>query len=285
MKTMTKDIGKEMLEVEPYDVVSDDSMTRIRLVSSKMRGYKKIDLNNPTIICSFPGAGMVGSICTGYIIEQLKLHQIAFVDSRFTLPGVIYIGEKLRHPFRLYSNPDGRLCVINCEIPITNIRGVYSVLDAITKWSIRHNSRELIVLDAFPLENIPGPNRKVLVLSSDSKAANADGFHFSSDLHDKNFTAFVGGISGGLLTLCISSGISCRGFFVPSYSRIPDPEGAALLIESVNSIDRSLLDINTQQLKKEGEIIRRRMEELAKVMLSRDVVREKSEDHGDRIYT
>ena len=35
----------------------------------------------------------------------------------------------------------------------------------------------------------------------------------------------------------------------------------ALLIESVNSIDRSLLDINTQQLKKEGEKIRRRMEE------------------------
>ena len=71
----------------------------------------------PTIICSFPGAGMVGTICTGYIIEQLELHQIAFVDSRFTLPGVIYIGEKLRHPFRLYSNPDGRLCVINCNWP------------------------------------------------------------------------------------------------------------------------------------------------------------------------
>ena len=37
-------------------------------------------------------------------------------------------------------------------------------------------------------------------------------------------------------------------------------------------------------LKKEGEIIRRRMEELAKVMLSRDLVREKSEYHGDRMY-
>ena len=282
---MPKDIEKETLQDEQYDVVSDDSMTRIRLVSSKMRGYKKIDLNNPTIVCSFPGAGMVGSICTGYIIEQLKLHQIAFVDSRFTLPGVIYIGEKLRHPFRLYSNPDGRLCVINCEIPITNIRGVYSVLDAIAKWSIRHDSKELIVLNAFPLENIPGPDRKVLILSSDSKATYGDGFRVFSDGNDKNFTAFVGGISGGLLSLCISSGISCRGFFVPSYSRIPDPEGAALLIESVNTIDRQLLDINTEQLRNEGEKIRRRMEEFARVMLSRDVVREKSDYPGDRIYT
>jgi hypothetical protein len=71
MKTMTKDTGKEVLEVEPYDVVSDDNMTRIRFASSKMLGYKKIDLNNPTIICSFPGAGMVGTICAGYIIEEL----------------------------------------------------------------------------------------------------------------------------------------------------------------------------------------------------------------------
>jgi uncharacterized protein len=282
---MPKDIGKETLKVEPYDIVSDDNMTRIRSISSRIQGHKKIDLKNPTVICSFPGAGMVGSICTGYIIEQLRMHQIAFVDSRFTLPGVIYIGEKLRHPFRLYSNMDASLCVINCEIPITNTRAVYSVLDAITKWSLKYNSRELIVLDAFPLDNFPSPDRKVLVLSSDSKAAYGDGFHFLSDLNDKNFTAFVGGISGGLLSLCISSGISCRGFFVPSYSRIPDPEGAALLIESVNSIDRSLVDINTQQLRKEGERIRRRMEELAKIMLSPDVVREKSDHVGDRIYT
>jgi len=64
---------------------------------------------------------------------------------------------------------------------------------------------------------------------------------------------------------------------VPSYSRIPDPEGAALLIESINLFDRSLLDIDAQHLKKEGEKIRKRMEERVKVMLSRDVVKEKSE--------
>jgi predicted ATP-grasp superfamily ATP-dependent carboligase len=46
-----------------------------------------------------------------------------------------------------------------------------------------------------------------------------------------------------------------------------------------------LVDINTQQLRKEGERIRRRMEELAKIMLSPDVVREKSDHVGDRIYT
>jgi len=101
---MPKDIGKETLKEEPYDIVSDDNMTRIRSISSRMQGYEKLVPKNPIVICSFPGAGMVGSICTGYIIEQLQMHQIAFVDSRYTLPGVIYIGEKLRHPFRLFKS-------------------------------------------------------------------------------------------------------------------------------------------------------------------------------------
>lgn len=58
---MPRDIGKETLEEKPYDIVSDDSMTRIRSISSKTEGYKKMNLKYPTVICSFPGAGIVGS--------------------------------------------------------------------------------------------------------------------------------------------------------------------------------------------------------------------------------
>ena len=32
---MPRDIGKETLEEKPYDIVSDDDMTRIRSISSK----------------------------------------------------------------------------------------------------------------------------------------------------------------------------------------------------------------------------------------------------------
>ena len=39
-------------------------------------------------------------------------------------------------------------------------------------------------------------------------------------------TAFIGGISGGLLSSCLSNGIACKAFLVFATSGIPDPEGA-----------------------------------------------------------
>jgi predicted ATP-grasp superfamily ATP-dependent carboligase len=69
-------------------------------------------LNSPLLIAGFPGPGLVGSISTSFIIETLKLRQIACVESEFIVPGVIYVGGKLRHRFRLYANNEGTICVL-----------------------------------------------------------------------------------------------------------------------------------------------------------------------------
>lgn len=53
--------------------------------------YANSKLTYPVLIVGFSGPGMIGSI-TQYIIEQLQMHQISYVDSEFILPAVIYIG-------------------------------------------------------------------------------------------------------------------------------------------------------------------------------------------------
>jgi len=96
------------------------------------------------------------------------MEQIACVESEFVVPGVIYAEGKLRHPFRLYSNEEGSVCVLVCEAPIM-------------------------------IEGMP---------------------------------------SGAL--------------FISSTRGIPDPEGAAILLESLDKItDNKSLEIDTQQLKKQ----------------------------------
>lgn len=67
----------------------------------------------------------MGSISTSYIITKLHMNQIACVESEFIVPGVIYAEGKLRHPFRLYSNEKGDICVLVCEAPVM-IQGMYS---------------------------------------------------------------------------------------------------------------------------------------------------------------
>src|ERR671930_1305068 len=147
-----------------------ESKTRVKPLSRVAYGNKK--LNSPTLIAGFPGAGLVGSISTSYIIDKLNMYQIACVESEHIAPGVIYVGGKLRHPFRLYSNIEGSVCVLVCEAPIM-IQGMYSVLNTVMKWGLDNRVREVMVLDGIAVEGLPDSKRTPMILSSDGKSADA----------------------------------------------------------------------------------------------------------------
>lgn len=196
------------------------------------------------------------------------MHQIACVESEFIVPGVIYIAGKIRHPFRLYSNQEGNVCVLVCEAPIM-IHGIHSVLDTVVKWVRDNEVREVIVLEGIPVEGIPDSSRKPMILSSDIRGDNNDSL-YKDDTEEKkdsssssSNTTFIAGISGGLLSSCLSNGIACKALLISASSGIPDPEGAAILIESISNItdNDSLKRIDAQQLREKGAILKRRMTE------------------------
>lgn len=264
-----------------------EGQTRVKPMSRVIQGKKK--LNYPTLIAGFPGAGLVGSISTSYIINKLHMNQIACVESEFIVPGVIYSEGKLRHPFRLYSNQEGDVCVLVCEAPII-IQGMYSVLDTVMKWALNNNVREVMVLDGIAIEGLPDPKRTPIVLSSDGRQADdsslindsnnnkndnnknslADNAATEEDgQRDENTdsvystTAFIGGIAGGILSSCLSNGIASKALIISAPRGIPDPEGAAVLIESLaKTTDKESLKIDTQQLRKQGASLKKRMEKM-----------------------
>lgn len=270
--------------MESTNIIRDSS--NIREISSSSDIVQNLD--KPTLIAGFPGHGLVGSISTGYIIDSLKMHQIAFIESRYINPGVMYVGGKLRHPFRVYANNDGNVCVIVCEAPIM-INGVHLVMDEVMNWSLENNIQEVIVLDGIPRSGIPKEGRQSIILHDDGnlKVRNrydGDKKNIDDDISNKgqgrsnldndavhasinnNFTAYIGGIVGGLLSSCLSYGIPSTAILVPASTGIPDPEGAALLIESLNKIAKNdNLKIDTKELKAQGIKIR---EQLQKIMHS-----------------
>jgi uncharacterized protein len=72
----------------------DDKTSIIPIViekEQKIKQRKSIQPNNPVLIAGFPGPGLVGSISANYIIEQLHMHQIAYADSEYIMPSVMYI--------------------------------------------------------------------------------------------------------------------------------------------------------------------------------------------------
>ena len=137
--------------------------TEINSTISRKEGPVK--LNNPLLIAGFPGPGLIGSISTSFIIESLRMRQIACVESEFIMPGVIYVGGKLRHPFRLYANNEGTICVLVCETPIL-VQGIHRVLDAVMKWALGSNVTKVLVLEGMPMQGIPQSKRNPFILSN-----------------------------------------------------------------------------------------------------------------------
>lgn len=264
-----------------------NSTTTIRTISD----FDKLQNSKSVLIAGFPGPGLVGSISTSYIIDKLNMHQIACVESQYISPGVIFIDGKLRHPFRLYANEAGNVCVLVCEAPLM-INGIHSVLDTVMDWAIKNTIQEVLVLDGVPVQGIPRSDRHTTILQSTEMENNIindnnnnsnkkeggnisipdNKSHIQSNFNNsaieeslKKYTTFIGGIAGGLLSACLSNQIPCAAILVPSSSGIPDPEGAALLIESYNSIIKDEnLKIDPTQLKEQGQILKRQLEQIIK---------------------
>lgn len=252
-----------------------EGKTRVKPLAKVVQGEKKLD--SPILIAGFPGAGLVGSISTSYIINKLHMNQIACVESQFIVPGVIYAEGKLRHPFRLYSNDKGDVCVLVCEAPIM-IQGMYSVLDAVMKWALNNKVKEVMVLDGIAVEGLPDSKRTPIILSSNGvEADEANLIHenennidvknkrqeVADDISVYPTTAFVGGTAGGILSSCLSNGIASKAILIYAARGIPDPDGAAIIIESLSTItDNDSLKIDTHELREQGASLRTRMEKI-----------------------
>src|SRR4029078_5680979 len=144
-------------------IMSSTSPTIIRTMSD----INNLQKNRSILIAGFPGPGLVGSISTSYIIDKFNMHQIACVESEYISPGVIYVDGKLRHPFRLYANKEGNVCVLVCEAPIM-MDGIHFVLDAVMDWVMKNSREEVMVLDGIPVQGIPDSDRKTVILASEN---------------------------------------------------------------------------------------------------------------------
>lgn len=250
--------NEEVIAEMRHDVnlTSNDGKT---LVYS-MPDFKNIVLKNPVLIAGFPGPGLVGSISVNYLIEKLQMKQIGCVESEFIIPGVIYYDGRLRHPFRLYSNQEGSLCVLVCEAPIL-IRGISSVLNLVMKWCNNNNVQEVLVLGGFSRPGLDDSKREPYIFSSINE------YNVQKTSFDRKIittylepTTFIGGIPGGLLSSSLANNIPCTALFIPSRDDLPDAEGAAIIIDEINKITKDeKLKVDTAQLRQEGENLKKRM--------------------------
>ena len=150
---------------------------------------------------------------------------------------------RLRHPFRLYSNNDGTICAIICEVPLPF--GLYDIVSTILDWAEKKGSHEIVILDG------------VASTSHDDKAfcaAEEDLCRVMED-HDIKMIpqGFITGVAGGLLNECLVRKIQGVTLLVKANDKGPDPLAAATLVKAVNRAYH--MNIDTTDLRKEKKRI------------------------------
>jgi len=235
---------------------------------------EKIELNKPLVVLGFAGPGLVGGIAVTHIIEQLKMKKIAHVRSRYLPPAVVFIDGKLRNPFRIYSNEEGTFCAIVCELPFPS-DGLYQIASTLLDWIEEKGVKELVVLDGVGVQGVP-KRRETFCAAEDEKCKCCE---------EKGVKKMTGGviygIAGSILNECLQRKILGVAFLTHAITFMPDPEGAAALIQALNSVYN--LKVGTEELSKKAEEIKQKLKEVAE---QHQAMRKAEEVRGlpDRVY-
>jgi uncharacterized protein len=212
------------------------------------------ELNSPRMIGGFVGAGLVGAIAANHIVDQMDMEQIAFVKSKYLPPAAVFTEGSLRHPFRIYSNVEGTLCVMLCEVPLKS-EGLYSIASTVVDWAQSKGVEEIVVLEGFPVKNLP-KERKSFCAAEEQKCKELEKVGIETLKR-----GLIGGIAGSVLNECMTNQIIGVSLVTPGMAYAPDPEGAAQLLNSVN--DAYGLNVDTSELLDRAEDIKRRLKEIA----------------------
>jgi len=212
---------------------------------------EKTVLKTPIIFAGFVGAGLVGPLSVGYMIEKLKMKEIAYLRSRHLPPSTVFMQGRLRHPFRLYSNNDGTICAVICEITLPF--GLHDIVNTILDWAEKNGSHEIVILDG------------VASKTHDGKAfcAAEEDLCRVMESNDINMIpqGFITGVAGGLLNECLMRPIQGLTLLVKANDKGADPLAAATLIDAVNRAYG--LNINTSDLRKKKKRIGADFKELS----------------------
>jgi uncharacterized protein len=213
---------------------------------------KKKELKNPIIFAGFVGAGLVGPVAINHIIDKLEMEEIAVMRSKYLPPSTVFMKGRLRHPFRFYSNPDGTICAIICEITL-RMEGLYCLVASILDWAAEKGSKEIVILDG------------VASTEHDDKAYCAAEEDLVRTMADKDINmipqGFITGMPGGILNECLVRKIQGLTLLAKANKTSPDSAAAATLIEALNRFYE--MDIDTTKLKEEGDKINLEFSELS----------------------
>lgn len=217
---------------------------------------EKIEFGKQTAIVGFPDIGLVGTIAIYHMIEEMKMKEIAYMESdEFPPVAVIHDGRPLS-PIRIYGNR--KLLMVISEIPVT-----YSILHSISRKLVEWFKSKKVDL-IVSLGGIPHPGR----LDIENPAVYGMGVNKETDkiLKENDVERLEEGLIVGpyaiILLESIKNKMNAVYLMAESHAKYPDPEASAMVIKLLNRILG--LDVDVKKLIETGGEIKIKSRDLMK---------------------
>ncbi|AIY89592.1 proteasome assembly chaperone family protein [Geoglobus acetivorans] len=210
------------------------------------------DMENPILITSFPGIGLVGTIASGHLILELKLEQIGVIESKLLPPIATLFEGVVQPPVRIYRCPELNFVLIHSDVPVHP--GIaYDLSSVILEWAESISAKRLVSLAG--LTTFEGKKR-VYGAATSEEVLNEIREHV-----EVFRTGTISGIAGSLMNECVARKFPAFALLGETAGFNPDPRAAAEVILTLNRIYK--WDISTEKLIKEAEFIEAQMQKLA----------------------
>jgi uncharacterized protein len=217
---------------------------------------KKAIPSQATMIIGLPDVGLVGLIATSYLISELKLEEIAYIDSDL-LPPVVVLHKGLPHaPLRMYGNKNLIAVISELAVPAP---AIYSIMREIMDWGQAKKVKVVASMGGIPVES----RQKIKEPKVFGAASNQE---LLDMLSKKGLGLMNEGYIVGPQALSMRYSISKKmpaiAILAQSFYNYPDPQAAAIALKELSKISDIKVDVS--KLLEKGEEIRLKARDIMK---------------------
>jgi len=211
---------------------------------------------NAVMLFGFPDVGLVGVIAAAHLISELKLDEVAFLDSEL-LPPLIVLHEGLPHSsIRVFGNNEVLLAV--SETPVS-ADVIYPIMNALIDWGKSKNVKMMISLSGIPIEQRQDAEKLEVFAAASSP-------EMLKMVQDKGVEVLKEGYMVGpqaiMLQRCANMGTPALTLLAQCFLNYPDPEAATEVLKGLEKVTG--IKVDTSKLLEKGEEIRLRARDVMK---------------------
>lgn len=209
------------------------------------------------LLVALPDVGLVGSIAGLHLIRELGMKDVVGIDSYTALPPVVVIHKgEAKHPIRLYTGK----CI---GVLVTDVPIIPAALPMFVQSLVQFAKMSKVKM-ILSITGLGTPKR--IEVEKPRLYALAVGREAEIEAGRLNPAKIENGMLVGPYALLLKEALRRRVpnlvLMVESFIDLPDPEAAAVAVESISKITG--VDVNVSRLLEEAEKLKLRLKDLMK---------------------